>query len=360
MQVIKKTLLVSFLALIALPIQEISASSLLNYFSGYFFEHSVPALNYPKHYSINLMWINKKYSQDDSYIYPISQGKDLANQFLSATFEWASLNPEATVNVWLDSLLTPQEAIKNTQAYIDAESKRVAIRIELKDIRDLKRVKNNTEIFSSNLPVYFRADLLRAIVAEEMIKQNKDSCFVYADYDVKPLSKPQLFDQKTLAHLRKYNFVMAHEANKLGFENSFQIVTFNEQLLKALKLMVIKANIMRAHSFLEDIKEQADPISPLHIPKVWKTHEVGFQENIFYSYPLMYSYLCQLRAIGSPLLLSGSTKPYDKTVDGIQVLNGNAKIIMSKSTAITHLSNFPMPTKQISIPESTSGYLTLN
>jgi|ERR1700733_465773 len=344
------------------PTVEKSAWNLSSLFSfnmlNFFTKDPTTAVNYPKEYSINLMWINRQAYANQEYIYPATKENNFGKEFLDTTLKWAKQNPEGTINLWFDSLLTTKEAIQNTQECINQEILKCHNRIskiELKDIRQLTRVHKNPEIFSTEIPVYFRADLSRAIVAEEMIRQNKNSYFVYADFDVKPMTKIQLFDRKTLDLLNKYNFVMAKTANKLGFENGFQIFTYNEKLLKAMRLMLIKANILRAHTFLEEAKEKEDPNSILNNARVWKIQEIGFQENVFYSYPLMYTYFCQLQNTGS-LMLSKSNTSYNKDRDDKDVLNNYAKIIMCHSSALVHMSNFPMPTKQVSVPPTTSAY----
>lgn len=313
--------------------------------------------NYPKQYSINLMWINRQATIDQTYIYPSNNKNNFGLQFLDTIIMWSKKNPEGTINLWFDSSFTADKMIENTQLLINqkvaAHGSKIA-KIELNDIRTLTRVKKNPEIFSSEIPVFFRADLLRVIIAEESTRQNRDLCFVYTDFDAKPMTKSQLFDNKTLENLDNYGFVVADYPNKLKFENSFQIFTYNKQLFKAIKLMIIKANILRACSFLEDIKEKSDSKSILNNAHVWKIHEIGFQENVFYSYPLMFAYFCQLQN-SSALTLSNSDKPYDKKSDGKEVLNINAKILMATSSSVNNLSKFPIPTKKVSLPPSTSA-----
>lgn len=318
--------------------------------------------NHPRDYSINLMWINRQVATDQTYIYPSNRENNFGKQFLDTILMWAKKNPESTVNVWFDSYLTTNKAIANTQACINQEIKKYSERIasiELKDIRTLTRVKKNPEVFTPEIPIYFRTDLLRALMAEEITRQNKDLHFVYTDFDAQPMTKAHLFDKKTLECLDKYGFVMAYRPNTLRFENSFQIFTYNKKLSKALKIMVIKANILRAQSFLEDIQEKSNPGNIFNNTSVWKIHEIGFHENVYYSYPLMYAYFCQLENL-SALRLPSSNKPYDKKNDGKEVLNINAKMLMARSSAVHHLSRFPMPTKRVSLPSSSSAYNELS
>lgn len=310
-------------------------------------------INYPQQYSINLMWINRGLKADQKYIYP--SGEDDGKKFLNTIVAWAGKNPESIICLWFDSNTTTQEAVKNTQEAFNQEvakfGKDIA-KLELRDIRDLTIVKNNYDVFSSDIPVYLRADLLRAVLAEEILQQNKHSYFVYADFDVKPLSKTELFDTKTLENLKKYHFVMAHENNTLGFENSFQIFTYDENLLKAANVMLIEANLMRARSFLKQLRGGEGSHLVFSNPKTLKLHAAGNQQNIFYSYPLMYAYWAQLQNI-EPLFLPHSDIPFDEKRDANK-LDEIAKVIMVRSSARDYVSRFPLPTKRVSIPPTTS------
>ena len=147
------------------------------------------------------MWIHRKVALDQTYIYQ-SDRKNDGKQSLDTILAWAQKNPECTINLWFDSLLATNESVENTRACISQEIVKykgeIAV-IELQDTRQLDRVKKHPEIFSPEIPVYFRADLLRAIVAEELTKKNRDSYCVYVDFDLPTMNKIQLFDKKTLA-----------------------------------------------------------------------------------------------------------------------------------------------------------------
>lgn len=329
-------------------------------FGTYFQKTFYAEENYSKNYSINVMWINREASTDTEqrYIYPSNKDNSFGLQFLNTIVTWAKKNPGATVNVWFDSTFTTVEALENTLVLIKQEIARyqgAMAKIELKDIRLLKRVQKNPEVFSSEIPVFFRADLLRVVIAEESLRNDKNSCFIYTDFDAKPMTKSELFDTKTLHNLDTYGFVMAYNSNKLKFENSFQMFTYNETLFKAIKLMIIKANIQRVHNFLDDALEATDSKSVLNNKNVWKLHSIAFQENVFFSYPLMYIYFCQLKDL-STLMLPNSDKPYDKKRDGKEVLKiHNARFLMTRSNLISVLSKFPIPTKKVSLPPSNSA-----
>ncbi len=314
-----------------------------------------PPLKYPKQYSIHLMWINRSLNLEQAYVYPATAESSHGKKYADTLVQWVKGNPEGTINLWFDGALVSNEAIKATDEQLRCEITKqglLASSVKLNNIRDCEQAKKTPEVFSSEIPIYWRADFARAVVMKEQLEQNNDACCVYADFDIEPMAKKELFDGKSLDHLKKRKFVMAHEFNTLQFENGFQMFVHEETLLKAMQDMLIDANLIRARSFLEEMQEKKEPTSIFRHPHVWKRHEVAFQENVFYTYPLMYAYLGQLRGLCT-LTFSGKLEHYDPK-DKNEVLDLDAQLLMGRSSAIDYISRFPMPTKKVSFPVSTS------
>ncbi len=213
--------------------------------------------------------------------------------------------------------------------------------IALKDIRDLHYVRKYSDIFSDKIPVYFRVDLARAIIAYQTLKQSPDTYFVYSDFDVKPLNKSELFDQQTLRTLNKYKYVMAEKGSyKFRYENSFQMFAYEPLLAKSIKEILIKANVTRAQSYLEFLSLK------------WPMNEMIykiFTQNVFHCYPLMHIYLCQLHEKGINLELPSECTSYEKKQRSN--FQNNAIDLISYATE-SLVDKFPIPTKKISMPES--------
>lgn len=287
----------------------------------------VPQITQPQHYSIQFQWIYKKNDMNQPYVYP--SDTKFGNQFSDTILAWAKKNPECeTINLWFDSAFVSKKAIENTQKFFDQENKYYnSTKIKVCDIRQLATVKKHEKVFSKKIPVYFRKDLLSIVIAHEMVEQNHELYCVCIDFDIPAMTKKELFDKDTMHNLNKYNFVMAYEKNIVGFENSFQIITYNQELSRAIHNVLIEANIAKAQSFLEDSKEKMQPENIFNNPLTWKIHKVGFQENVFYSYPLMFTYLCQLQNKGK-LLLPGATAPYNEN-NNEKIADVHAKIMMT-------------------------------
>lgn len=243
-------------------------------------------------YSINLMWINTRLNPDQNYIFPANSENELDDKFLSHIQSWEiATGQNGHINLWYDGLFTSSEAVKATKRALEKKSNMNPqwAMVHFRDARELLEVKENPKVFSADIPIYFRVDLIRAIAAfQTLIQEEKNHFFVYADLDMKPLAQEQLFDVKTQKKLHDFGIVMARGGN-LGFENGFQIIGNQKpNLLKALKRAVIDINIERANRILRG--------------NSWASHAVGdvepLQQVVYDSYPSMFHYFYHLQGWG--------------------------------------------------------------
>jgi len=238
---------------------------------------------YPQRYSINLIWIKQKLDTNQANLLTQAQVETLIN--------WSKKNPTAQVNLWLDAKLTCKKAIQNLQETIkQANLKFKKTKIKLKNIRKLKPVIKYPEIFAAQIPIYFRVDLLKVIIAQESLLANHNLCFVYVDFDLKPITSKKLFDRKTRQILKKNYFVLAKSNNKCGFENGFQIFTYQINLLQALDLKITQVAIKQAQVFIESTPKSPELLNN----HSWRAKRAEFQETVFRAYPEMISYFYEL------------------------------------------------------------------
>lgn len=275
------------------------------------FQASAIELNY----TINLMWINRKFEQNQKYIHPSKTQQELEANLLGFAFQWAATNPKAIVYIWYDSAFLTQEAIHNTQDVVDgyAHAHPGIAPIELKDVCDLPFVQNNIEIFSDKLPVYFRVDLLRLIVSLHLLSQsNQPAYLVYADADVEPIAQEELLDKDTLENLKKYGIVVAEDETwGFGFENGFHILSNQKpNLVYAIQRTLIELNTLRAQNALQGkFKHMYRPeVSPVS----------GITQVVYHSYPLMLLYFFQLEGLGK--LFIDEQANYDYHNHGLEPL----------------------------------------
>ncbi len=244
---------------------------------------------------------------------------DLDKNFFNHIYAWAEANQEGVVNVWFDSELVPKNAVSNTQAlindYIDKHPKMAPIRLQ--DIRKLPCVIDHPKVFSEKIPVYFRVDLLRPIIALYMLSHGT-SFFVHADFDMEPLAQAQLFDTYTMQNLKRYGIVMAYADG--FFENSFQMVSNNnENLITAMEYTVVELNIQRAYNALEGrFHGKSSPLGALEQAVYFSYH------NMFlYFYYLEKTYQLKIHkrccGIGSDRVFNkDDCTDYDKEKDGLK------------------------------------------
>ena len=225
-------------------------------------------------YSINVMWINRKLNIDQKYIYPAKNQAELYEKLIDPIIKWAIKNPGRTVNFWYDSQVTTAAAINNTKYLIWLEQLKQLrfTTVVLKDIRDLQKVRECPECVTPNVPVYFRADLLRVIATIETVKAAPGRYFIYTDLDMKPISDAELFDSKTRIKLAKYGLVLANafldkKCNAASWENGFHMVNPQKTtMLAAMNDVLVDSSIKHLRTVIErDPKFEIRRIEGSHV-----------------------------------------------------------------------------------------------
>lgn len=254
--------------------------------------------NQKTNYSINLMWIAKQLDSTKNDIFNSPDEVTLKSKFLDPIFLWAEKNPKIHIRVWYDSHFVSEKSIKNTQMKIDemiSKNNDTQGLIQLTDLREIPLLSQEAEIFSEKTPLYFRADLLRIIATLYSLSTSKsDSYFVYADFDVSPMSKSELFDQETLDNLKKFGIVLTYTDD--GYENSFHIVKGdNLNVLEAFDFLGVQFNLKRAKNVLNGKFETKE------IPK-----STALQQIVFNSYEYLLEYLFHLEGFGTLFVVNKS------------------------------------------------------
>lgn len=233
-------------------------------------------------YTINFLWINLNRQNDEArHIFgdglnPYENDDRLQNlsmpnqeeagdpedlEKMKKTFTyklltWVEANPDARqINLWYDRALVTERARQNTLTIMNAiaESKRVDLR--LRDVRQIVPLYEPSQVDTSSdigykrellrlcsllptvnqelecslhpaVPVYFRVDLMKALITDHMISYGSHVAkyFVFSDIDVEPMTSQQLFDQRTVNFLSSKGYVFNGVAGgSWTFENSFFI-----------------------------------------------------------------------------------------------------------------------------------------
>lgn len=157
------------------------------YNNSYIYEPSELPIK-PDQYSINLMWINKE-KIPDSQEFLFDNKDEFEKKFIEPVSKWAKAHPESVINIWVDIEMATSDAIERSKkALLNALEGTSHGKINFRDVRSLDIVRSNSEVFNEQMFIYFRADLLRAIVADDTLRKKETKFCVYGDLDMEPLS----------------------------------------------------------------------------------------------------------------------------------------------------------------------------
>lgn len=244
--------------------------------------------------SINLMWISRVRNLERQYV--------LNPEFSPKIINWANAFFKSKINVWYDARLVSKAAVSATTEELRQGSGNDSIsrRIQLRDIWEIVRVRENEDVFDENLVVYFRVDLLRPIIALYMLCATKETdYFVYADLDIDPPHPEVLFSEKNLNTIGDSGILMAklplseNESSiantvYLNYENGLQVISnHSKALIHAMDTAVIRVNIERARNALKGTFACSSP-SPMK----------ALTEAVYHSYQNMFKYMACLRGHG--------------------------------------------------------------
>lgn len=208
----------------------------------------------PPSYTINYVWVPGNQNSLHAY---------LENQL--NVIDWRRLNKDAPITIW--HAPTSDDDIAKAQQW--ATTKDLAL--TFKSLNDIDVIKKH-QLLGNKMPVYFKADLLRQIVAlheYESFKLNNDKprYFVYTDFNVPGNDPRYLFSPTSMAHLQEYGVILSAWSGKphlpqqkiekgTGYENSFFVFDLaNDNANIANKVMVL-AQIERLKNYLKLENEQ--------------------------------------------------------------------------------------------------------
>jgi hypothetical protein len=208
--------------------------------------------NNVEEYSINLMWINRTLIKEQTYINNANNSEELKEKLLRPALEWKKANPDADVNIWYDSKYTTHKALERTIDVLISNCMEYSnIAINFRDVREIPIVMDNSDAFSHQLPIYFRVDLLKAIIVVDEIERGKKDASIFSDLEVgdkRPnqdrMDKKELFgSDETLANYIKDGLIVNIATLR---ENQFLQLMNNKEMIHAIKHVIINANLMRA------------------------------------------------------------------------------------------------------------------
>jgi len=308
----------------------------------------------PHNYSINIIWINERFTESQQYIHSGLNDEELLENFFKPIFEWAAMNSEGTVNIWFDSAVTPSIAVKNTSQFLHTTHPELS-NIILRDIRKLPFVQNHSDIFSSRTPVHFQKQLLEVIAAMFDISMGCASYCLYGDlfalvaykdlFGLKTLSAHELFDEQAMKGLQKFGMT---STNRGGLVK--EIIGGNTTgIVEILTRDWLNPNIKKAYSKLSgtDCYDTCCAASMSIL-----------QQIIYLSYASMFKYFYHRAGLGKLFI---ENHEYDKNKDGLvpfglDRMRMGGYFAASKQLPEAGIAQVWMPTKKIAHPQPTLIY----
>jgi hypothetical protein len=167
------------------------------------------------------MWINARRIESQQYIVPksiINPEGLIKGGFLGNLEGWAKFGSEvqADINFWYDSEMNTQIQVENTRELV-AQISEPHVRIQLRDIREIPLVESNSDIFSDNVHIYTRVDVLKHIIGDHVLSTHEADNFVMSDLKVIPMSLQEIFSKngKHRKDIDIFGLVMARAVKQL-------------------------------------------------------------------------------------------------------------------------------------------------
>jgi hypothetical protein len=219
-----------------------------------------------KNYAIHLMWIMKQKNEKLPYISTHEDSESFATKVLGPAIKWARANPEAFVNIWYDSQLITDQALNNSQSALQELLIRTGIKnVILSDIRILPAVRENPDIFTPQVPIYFRVDLLKLILLVHSIEVEENDVAIFSDLEVGDVRRAkdrmnyqELFNRATIKNLLDVGFVINGSWGTQ--ENQFLYLYKKPVMVDTIRL-IINSSMARAVHFLNQAKENLSNIT---------------------------------------------------------------------------------------------------
>jgi hypothetical protein len=199
----------------------------------------------PKQYSLNFLWIHKNPISESGHLMG-SDEQQLNRHVINPLKDWQSKQPDAYINFWYDGLLLDSSHIEETKKRLQHSNLDLKM-IRFRDIRDINYVTQNTQLFTTTTPIYFRVDLAKAVIADYVLRIDKLPFVINIDSDIVAVARDQLFDYPTLTALNNIGYAFG-TATTAEEENSFIMLhnSTNINILDAHKTHVIDSAALKA------------------------------------------------------------------------------------------------------------------
>lgn len=194
---------------------------------------------------LNLVWINRHADPAARFIFRDSEQEAIKN----CARNWLRLNATSAwqVTFWYFGPTCSRAQVERTRAFFaDAPE------IKLRDVADLMEPTTRAIFASSSVPIYWKVDIARFIIAHHQLDAPRPSVCCYSDLDLGPIDISAALVRnrhKDLSRLMFYGALYCASRNtQSGCENGFFLLSnTNREMCAAVHniMVVVPINFMR-------------------------------------------------------------------------------------------------------------------
>ncbi|MDC3180525.1 hypothetical protein OAT84_00055 [Gammaproteobacteria bacterium] len=177
--------------------------------------------------SINFLWLSNQLveTSKQKYVFPQDTHEETEYGFK----QWSQAHQGSQLNLYYDGQRVTEDQVRNTQALYP--------QFQLKDIHDLEMVKSQPELFSPQMPIYWRIDILKLIIILSEIEHDGMKSSLFVDLPEIDLVK---YHKKKITTLRK------------GFIQKGELFGEHAKGLKKWLMLCSKGSENQCHQLVEN------------------------------------------------------------------------------------------------------------
>jgi hypothetical protein len=175
--------------------------------------------------AVNLMFVPKinQSLANNEYIGGLSK-ENLLKNIIFSVINWSEKCRDCDINLWLDRAMENDEALKNTMHTLCEafHARNISLsNVAVQNLRDLPQMNDNQHLFTANVYLYLKLDILRMLVSSFLLEKGY-AFSLYSDLDL--VAFP--LDKEIKTALLKAPFLLVSGEDKgFHFENGLFIFT---------------------------------------------------------------------------------------------------------------------------------------
>jgi hypothetical protein len=196
----------------------------------------------PDQYTVNFLCLEEELKASESF-----------NRIAS----WILAHPGTTIHVWYDGVFLVPDLVKSAQGKVlEKLGLETYENLLFKDVREFGILQEADQLFPQTIPLASRLQLIRALIADQVLEQCKSEYYVSTTLDRQPLSSLELFDRKTVSLLNTWGFVIPGRKGEYDKrDTSFQIWKRKKKFLNSNFDIFVNGSVRRWRRQLEETEQ---------------------------------------------------------------------------------------------------------